>query len=156
MTDDLDVRTAIQDGDVAALRNCLALDRSQANALIHWGNNDCVRTHPLHFVSDMLFNGVLQKGKELPLVEALLEAGACVASPPTIPVKRLRCPKSLGEDIQFTCHIVSSYGAVPHYLNATTPMTIASANAAQRKLVMMRTLSLCSRPYTNHTDAETV
>jgi len=37
-----------------------------------------VRTHPLHFVSDMLFNGVLQKGKELPLIEALLDAGACV------------------------------------------------------------------------------
>jgi len=78
MTDDLDVRTAIQNGDVAALRNCLALDRLRANALIHWGNNNCVRTHPLHFVSDMLFSGVLQKGKELPLVEALLEAGACV------------------------------------------------------------------------------
>lgn len=78
MTDDLDVKTAIRNGDVAALRSCLALDRSRANALIHWGNNDCVRTHPLHFVSDMLFNGVLQKGKELPLVEVLLEAGACV------------------------------------------------------------------------------
>ena len=74
MTDDLDVKTAIQNGDVAALRGCLALDRSRANALIHGGNNNCVRTHPLHFVSDMLFNGVLQKGKELPLIEALLEA----------------------------------------------------------------------------------
>jgi hypothetical protein len=78
MTDDLDVKTAIQKGDVAALRGCLALDPSRANALILWGNNNCVRTHPLHFVSDMLFNGVLQKGKELPLVEALLDAGACV------------------------------------------------------------------------------
>src|SRR6516162_6214611 len=78
MTDDLDVKTAIQNGDVAALRGCLALDRSRANALIHGGNNNCVRTHPLHFVSDMLFNGVLQKGKELPLIEALLDAGACV------------------------------------------------------------------------------
>src|SRR5215475_12910348 len=78
MTEDLDVKTAIQNGDVAALRGCLVLDRSRANALIHWGNNNCVRTHPLHFVSDMLFNGVLQKGKELPLIEALLDAGACV------------------------------------------------------------------------------
>src|SRR5215470_17644561 len=74
MTDDLNVKTAIRNGDVAALRSCLALDRSRANALIHWGNNDCVRRHPLHFISDMLFNGVLQKGKELPLVEVLLEA----------------------------------------------------------------------------------
>jgi len=78
MTEDLDVKTAIQNGDVAALRGCLVLDRSRANALIHWGNNNRVRTHPLHFVSDMLFNGVLQKGKELPLIEALLDAGACV------------------------------------------------------------------------------
>jgi hypothetical protein len=54
------------------------LDRSRANALIHWGNCDCVSTHPLHFVSDMLFNGVLQKGKELPLIEVLLEGGACI------------------------------------------------------------------------------
>src|SRR5215510_5782870 len=78
MTDDLDVKTAIQNGDVAALRRCLAMDRSRANALIHWGNNNCVLTHPLHFVSDMLFNDVLQKGKELPFIEALLDAGACV------------------------------------------------------------------------------
>ena len=78
MTDDLDVKTAIQNGDVAALRRCLAMDRSRANALIHWGNNNCVLTHPLHFVSDMLFNDVLQKGKELPLIEALLDAGGCV------------------------------------------------------------------------------
>lgn len=78
MADDCDVKTAIQNGDAAALCRCLALDRSLANTLIHWGNNDCVRTHPLHYVSDMLFNGVLKKGKELALVDGLLEAGASV------------------------------------------------------------------------------
>ena len=78
MADEFDVRTAIQNGDAGALRRCLALDRSRANALIHWGNNDCVLTHPLHYVSDMLFTGALQKGKELALVDALLEAGASV------------------------------------------------------------------------------
>jgi len=78
MADDIDVKIAIQNGDAAALRRCLALEPSRANALIHWGNNDCVLTHPLHYVSDMLFTGVLQKGKELALVEALLEAGASV------------------------------------------------------------------------------
>src|SRR5215468_2571286 len=82
MADDFDVKTAIQNGDAAALRRCLALDRSRANALIHWGNNDCVLTHPLHYVSDMLFNGVLQKGKELALVDVLLEAGARCSTPP--------------------------------------------------------------------------
>jgi hypothetical protein len=75
---DFDVKTAIQNGDAGALRRCLALDRSLANALIPWGNNDCVLTHPLHYVSDMLFNGVLQKGKELSLVDVLLEAGSSV------------------------------------------------------------------------------
>src|SRR5215468_10797630 len=78
MADDCDVKTAIQNGDAAALRRRLAWDRSLANALILWGNNDCVRTHPLHYVSDMLFNGVLQRGKELALVDALLEAGVSV------------------------------------------------------------------------------
>ena len=33
-------------------------------------------THPLHYVSDMLFDGVLQKGWELALVEALIQAEA--------------------------------------------------------------------------------
>jgi hypothetical protein len=38
MTDDLDAKTAIQNGDVAALRSCLALDPPRANALILLGN----------------------------------------------------------------------------------------------------------------------
>jgi hypothetical protein len=78
MVSDVDVKTAIQNGDADALRRLLALEPAQANALIFWGTNDCIRTHPLHYISDMLFNGVLQKGKELPLVDALLEAGAAV------------------------------------------------------------------------------
>src|SRR5215831_15318542 len=51
-------------------------DPSRGNELIRWGENDCTLTHPLHYVSDMLFDGTLQKGKELPLVEALIQAGA--------------------------------------------------------------------------------
>jgi ankyrin repeat protein len=74
----MDVKTAIRNGDADALRRLLSQDSTRANALIHWGINDCVRTPPLHYVSDMLFNGVLQKGKELPLIDALLEAGAGV------------------------------------------------------------------------------
>jgi hypothetical protein len=74
----MDVKTAIRTGDADAQRRLLARDPTQANALIYWGNNDCVRTHPLHYVSDRLFNDVLQKCKELPLVEALLEAGTAV------------------------------------------------------------------------------
>lgn len=70
----MDVKTAIQKGDAKALRQLLSEDASRANTLIQWGNN-CL-THPLHYVSDMLFNGTLEKGKELPLVEGLIEAGA--------------------------------------------------------------------------------
>ena len=72
----MDVKTAICNGDADALRRILAEDSSRANALVPWGKNDCILTHPLHYVSDMLFDGTLHKGKELPLVEALIQAGA--------------------------------------------------------------------------------
>ena len=69
----MDVKLAIESGDPSALRRLLSDDSSRANELIHWG--PCV-THPLHYISDMLFNGTLQRGKEVPLAEALIEAGA--------------------------------------------------------------------------------
>ena len=72
----MDVKTAIRNGDADTLRRLLIEDPSRANALLHWGENDCVLTHPLHYVSDMLFEGTLQKGKDLPLVEVLIHAGA--------------------------------------------------------------------------------
>jgi hypothetical protein len=72
----MDVKTAIRNGDDEALRRLLSEDASRANRLILWGKDDRIRTHPLHYVSDMLFEGTLQKGKELPLVEALIQAGA--------------------------------------------------------------------------------
>lgn len=74
----MSVKNAIRTGDAEALRRLLIEDRSQANALIRWGDNDCILTHPLHYVSDMLFEGTLQPGKELPLVHALVDAGADV------------------------------------------------------------------------------
>ena len=72
----MDMKTAMQNGDAHALRQLLADDSSHANELIEWGNKRKCLTHPLHFISDMFFNGTLQKGKELSLVEALIEAGA--------------------------------------------------------------------------------
>jgi uncharacterized protein len=72
----MDVKTAIKTGDAEALRRLLREDRSRANALVPWGKNDCILTHPLHYVSDMLFAGKLTRGNELPLIEALIEAGA--------------------------------------------------------------------------------
>src|SRR5216683_991081 len=69
----MDVKAAIDTGDSAALWRLLSEDSSRANELIRWGK--CL-THPLHYISDMLFKGTLQKGKDLPLVEALIQAGA--------------------------------------------------------------------------------
>ncbi len=76
MANDMDVKTAIRKGDADVLHRLLIEDASRANALIPWGMNDCVLTHPLHYVSDMLFEGILKKGKELALVEVLIQAGA--------------------------------------------------------------------------------
>jgi ankyrin repeat protein len=72
----MDMKTSIQNGDAESLRQLLSEDSSRANDLIEWGNKKKCLTHPLHFVSDMLFNGTLRKGMELPLVEALIQAGA--------------------------------------------------------------------------------
>lgn len=72
----MDVKKAIQTGDAAGLRRLLIEDPARANELIHWGKVCEIHTHPLHFISDMLFDGTLPRGKEIALVEALLEAGA--------------------------------------------------------------------------------
>jgi len=73
---DMNVKEAIRTGDAEGLHRLLTQDASLANALIRWGKNGCVLTHPLHYVSDMLFAGTLQKGKELSLIEVLIQAGA--------------------------------------------------------------------------------
>jgi len=72
----MEIKRAIETGDAAALRELLIASPTRANELIHWGEKKVCFTHPLHFVSDMLFAGRLPKGKEVPLVDALLEAGA--------------------------------------------------------------------------------
>src|SRR5579863_3477288 len=77
----MDVKAAIRTGDAGALRRLLVEDPSRANALIVWGDNDrgdndCILTHPLHYVCDVLFEGTLLRGRELALIEALIEAGA--------------------------------------------------------------------------------
>jgi hypothetical protein len=72
----MDVKAAIQAGDVLTLRRLLREEPSRANELIHWGGKNPCITHPLHFVSDMLFQGTLPKGTEVALLDALIEAGA--------------------------------------------------------------------------------
>jgi hypothetical protein len=74
----MDVKTAIQTGNCEILQRLLEEDSTRADQLIQWGETKCILTHPLHYISDMLFNGTLPKGKELPLVDALVRAGCNV------------------------------------------------------------------------------
>lgn len=74
----MDVKTAIETGDAAALRQLLADVPARADELIRWGKDCRIATHPLHYISDMLFEGKLQKGRELPLLEVLIQAGGNV------------------------------------------------------------------------------
>jgi hypothetical protein len=74
----MDVKTAIETGDAAALRRLLADVPARADELIRRGKDCRIATHPLHYVSDMRFEGRLQSGKELPLMQALIQAGANV------------------------------------------------------------------------------
>jgi hypothetical protein len=72
----MNIKSAIESADSTALQRLLAEDPSRANALITWGDQSQINTHPLHYISDMLFEGKLEKGKELPFVHALISAGA--------------------------------------------------------------------------------
>jgi hypothetical protein len=72
----MDVKTAIQNGDAGELRRLLWEDPLRANELIRWGDDKKCFTHPLHYISDVRFAGRLSKHAEIPLVDALIEAGA--------------------------------------------------------------------------------
>jgi hypothetical protein len=72
----VDVKSAIQTGDAGTLHRLLDEDPTLANTVILWGKRSELHTHPLHYISDMLFDGTLQRGKEMPVLEALLAAGA--------------------------------------------------------------------------------
>ena len=74
----LDVRAAIERNDVAGLASLLADDPSLANALIRWGVDDDIHSHPVHFVCDKLFDRTLPAGAGGPLGRVLLAAGADV------------------------------------------------------------------------------
>jgi hypothetical protein len=75
-TNTVDVKTAIQRGDADVLRRLLAEDPSRANTPIRWGENDHLKTPPLHFVSDMIWDGTLAFGREIRIIEVLIAAGA--------------------------------------------------------------------------------
>jgi uncharacterized protein len=70
------VKTAIETGDPVLLSDLLAKDPDLASQMIQWGAAGKNSAHPLHYVSDMLFDGTLAHGKEIALIDVLLKAGA--------------------------------------------------------------------------------
>jgi len=72
----MNVKAAIRKGDAETLTSLLTVDPSRANVLIRWGEYRRIYTHPLHYVCDMVFDGTLKRGTALPLIDALIRAGA--------------------------------------------------------------------------------
>jgi ankyrin repeat protein len=72
----MNVKTAIEAGDLQALTQLLANDASLANLVIEWGKKNENRAHPLHYVADMVFGGVLKNGTHMAVLDALLSAGS--------------------------------------------------------------------------------
>jgi hypothetical protein len=54
----------------------LAEDPVLANQTIQWGEAGKNSAHPLHYISDMLFDGTLAHGKGIALMDVLVKAGA--------------------------------------------------------------------------------
>jgi uncharacterized protein len=72
----MDVKTAIEAGDVAALQRLLAANPGFVNTAIRWGKNNEILTQPLHFVCDKVFDGTLHPERAVSLAHSLIEAGA--------------------------------------------------------------------------------
>jgi hypothetical protein len=72
----MDVKTALQTGEADTLLRLLKEDPTRADQLIRWGGRKKCETHPLHYVSDLVFEGTLRKEKAVPLIDALLECGS--------------------------------------------------------------------------------
>lgn len=74
----MSVKEAIEAGDSAALREMFTASPELADELIVWGKDCEIRTHPLHYVSDVSFTEKLSSESAVELVETLLRAGANV------------------------------------------------------------------------------
>ena len=78
LSDSMNLKEAIETGDAESLQRLLSEAPERANELIRWGEHCRIATHPLHFISDMHFAERLKPDQELPLVDALIDAGADV------------------------------------------------------------------------------
>ena len=72
----MDVKEAIEAGDVEALRDALAADRRLANAPFRWGENCKNDTRPLHYICDKVFDRSIPGERAAALARLLIDAGA--------------------------------------------------------------------------------
>ena len=77
----VDVKTAIERGDAGAVSSLPAAQPELVSTPIEWYLNQQNRSTPLHYVFDVFFNDGLEPGREQPLVEILIEAGAELSAP---------------------------------------------------------------------------
>lgn len=69
-------RLFIESGEVQKLRLALTLNPELANQTVSWYLNQENESDPLHYVSDCVFNGMLDEYLAFEIAEALLEHGA--------------------------------------------------------------------------------
>ena|SRR5688572_490180 len=74
----MNVREAIERGDVSALQSTLRDDPASRDAVIHWGPKNKNACHPLHYVCDKVFDGTLSPEQSTALARVLIAAGADV------------------------------------------------------------------------------
>lgn len=72
----MELKEIIEQGLVDELRELLSVNPGHANKKIIWGSRKEIKTDPLHYVSDSVFNGLLTNGKEAEIASLLLASGA--------------------------------------------------------------------------------
>jgi uncharacterized protein len=94
----MDIKHAIDSGDVALVRRMLEGNSHLASQMIRWGPlfRKC-STEPLHYLSDAPFNRLFNHGRQAELARELLEAGAPVDGLPASGETPLHGAASLGE-----------------------------------------------------------
>lgn len=69
-------RMLLESGDIKTLREALTTDPTLANQTVKWHLNQDNESDPLHYVSDCVFNSLLDEDLAVGVAEALLEYGA--------------------------------------------------------------------------------
>jgi ankyrin repeat protein len=123
----MNARLAIDAGDANALRQLLAQSPQLADEQVRWGEQEQLRTHPLHYVCDKSFDKTITDEQALALVETLLAAGSDSNGSPEDKETPLHGAASLGAE-EIGLRLLEA-GADPHRLGGfrETPLHWAAA-----------------------------